>query len=230
MISETTLTMDDAAISHFLVREPKIKTENSPLVIMLHGVGSNEKDLFSFKDQLPDNFLIISARAPFTLGPGSYAWFQVNLSTGKPVINHQQAEKSRIAIIEFIQQLKNNFSFNEKQVYLLGFSQGGVMAYSVALTRPDLIKGIAVMSGRLPEEIKPLMAPKENLGQLKIFISHGINDPVLNIQYSRNAVAFLKTLGLTSEYKEYTEGHSINNAMLFDLKKWLQRNFTGNFF
>ena len=79
---------------HYLVREPKIKSGKPPVVILLHGIGSNEQDLFSFADQLPDNYLVVSARAPYAIGKDSYAWYQADFSTDKPVIDAEQAEKA----------------------------------------------------------------------------------------------------------------------------------------
>lgn len=207
---------------HYLVREPKLKTEHPPVIILLHGVGSNEKDLFSFADQLPANFLVISARAPYTLGNDSYAWYQVDFSTGKPVYNKEQAEKSRTILIQFINQLKEKHAFDEKQLYLCGFSQGAIMSYGVGLTRPDKVKGIAVMSGRLLDDIKPMVASKEKLKHLKVFISHGTQDNVLNVNEARAASVYLKELGIEPRYKEYAEGHSINADMFKDLLSWLE--------
>ena len=65
------------------------------------------------------------------------------------------------------------------------------------------------------------MAPKEKLQQLRIYISHGINDTVLPVQYARNAVAFLTSLDLTPTFNEYPAGHQLNTAMHADLVKWL---------
>ena len=220
----TQSNMANTSVLKYLVRQPKIKTVNPPVIILLHGVGSNEQDLFSFADQLPDKYLVISARAPYTLGEGSYAWYQVDFSTGKPIYNSEQEEKSRNIIIQFITELKKDFSFDEKQIYLAGFSQGAIMAYSVGLTRPDLIHGIAIMSGRLLEEVKPLITPKEKLGKLKVFISHGTNDQTLGIHYARESVTYLKTLNINPSYKEYVEGHGINKAMLSDMINWLNNN------
>ena len=216
------------SILYYVVQQPKIKTKNAPLLILLHGIGSNEMDLFSFANKLPGNFLIVSARAPYTIGPDSYAWYQVDFSTGKPVINADQEEKSRTTIIQFINELKQEFSFDDKQIYLCGFSQGAIMSYSVGLTRPDIVRGIAIMSGRLLEEVKPLIVTKEKLKTLQVFISHGTNDNTLNIQYARTSVEYLKSLGLIPTYKEYSEGHGINSEMIFDLVKWLNKNQVKN--
>ncbi len=213
---------DTTMILHYLVRQPKIKSAKPPAIILLHGVGSNEEDLFSFADKLPDKYLVISARAPITLSQGSYAWYEVDFSTGKPIYNIQQEEKSRNIIIQFISELKQKFSFDEQQVYLCGFSQGAIMSYCVGLTKPDLVQGIGIMSGRLLEEVKPLLASKDKLKQLKVFISHGTQDQTLNIEYARTSVAYLKTLNINPVYKEYPEGHTISNDMLIDLINWLK--------
>ena len=150
-------------VLYYLIREPKIKSEKPPVIILLHGFGSNEEDLFSFANQLPDKFLVISARAPITISPGSYTWYEVEFSTGKPSYKFEQEEVARKKLIQFIEQVKEKYSPGCKEIYLIGFSQGAIMSYSLGLTKPDLVTGIAVMSGRLLEEIKPKVASKEKL-------------------------------------------------------------------
>ena len=205
----------------YMMRRPNSQNERTPLILLMHGVGSNEEDLFSLADYLPESALIVSARAPYVMSRGSYAWFQFDVEGTQRIINTEQAEVSRKLIVEFIGQLKARFVFDEKQIYLCGFSQGGIMAYSVGLTHPELVKGIAVMSGRLLDEVKPLIVANEILAGLKIFISHGTNDGVLDIHFARDSFAYLKTLNIAPFYKEYPEVHTINNEMLFDLVKWL---------
>lgn len=225
LLSLATMTLNaqtSAVPLQYLVRPPGIASDKAPLIILLHGVGSNEKDLFSFADRLPAKYLVVSARGPVVLGPTSFAWYAVDFSTGTPVINAAQAEESRKAILAFIGQLKKEQSFDEQQVYLVGFSQGAIMSYSVALTEPGRIKGIASMSGRLLEETKPRIAADEKLKSLKVFISHGVSDPVLKVGYAREGAAYLKAHGIQPVYKEYPEAHTISAAMLQDLIAWLQ--------
>lgn len=211
------------SVLKYLVKEPKIKIPKPPLIILLHGFGSNEKDLFALAEHLPENFLVVAIRAPYAIGEDGYAWYHADFSTSKPIYNKEEAEKSRNTIIQFIGELKQKHQFDDKQVYLCGFSQGAIMSYSVGLTRPDLIKGIAIMSGRLLEDVKPMIVANEKLKQLNIFISHGTNDQVLNIQNARDAVAYLKKLNLNPVYKEYNEEHTISNQMLNDLISWLRK-------
>jgi len=215
-------SLQTEGVLNYLIREAKTGTKNPPLLILMHGVGSNEQDMFAFAEHLPDNFLILSARGPYSMGQNSFAWFQVDFSTGVPLINSEQAENSRKIIIQFIELLKKRHSFDEKKIYLGGFSQGGIMSYSVGLTRPGLIKGIVVMSGRLLKEVRPFIASSDKLKLLDVFITHGISDNVLNIEYAREAYTYLKTLGPDLMYKEYEGKHSITNEMFQDLSNWLK--------
>lgn len=221
ILSFKMITTENKPSLHYLVRQPKIKTEKTPLVILMHGVGSNEQNMFSFTDALPDNFLVVSARGPLTLRPNSYAWFQAQIMPDRSIINEEQAENSRKEIIQFIEDLKNVEDFDEEQVYLMGFSQGGIMSYSVALTEPEKIKGIAVMSGRLLSEVKPLIVSDERLKKLNIFISHGTHDSVLKFGYATDAADYLHSKGLQPEFHQYPEDHTINQQMLGDVVKWL---------
>lgn len=222
MMSNPLSAQTTAAGLVYLVRQPSVTSAKPPVLILLHGVGSNEEDLFSFAERIPGEYLVISARAPNTMGPGSYAWYQVDFSTGKPVFNHEQAEQSRIKLISFIEELGKEHPFDAARVYLCGFSQGAIMAYSVALTRPDLVRGIAAMSGRLLEEVKPLVKPSPALKQLSVFISHGTQDGTLPVHYAREADAYLRSIGITPTLKTYNEGHTINAVMLADLLVWLK--------
>jgi phospholipase/carboxylesterase len=208
----------------YILREPKIDNANPPVVFLLHGIGSNEKDLFSFAEQLPGKFLVISVRAPFTLDTDRFAWFQVDFSTGEPIINRKQADKSRNDLLQFMAQMEQEYQFDSSQVYLCGFSQGAIMSYSIGLTRPDLIKGIAVMSGRILNESKSFFASDEKLSQLAVFISHGTDDTVLPIQYAREGLEYVKTRNINPVYKEYQAGHEITGEMLADLVNWLELN------
>lgn len=209
---------------HYLIREPKVKSAHPPVLFLLHGVGSNEKDLFGFADKLPDEYFVISARGPITIAEGRYAWFHVEFTPDGPKIDFEEQENSRKLIASFIKEMQGKYHFDEKRILLIGFSQGGIMNYSVALTNPGLVKGIAIMSSRLLPEIKPLIAPADKLKGLNIYISHGTADNVLQVEYARSAKAYLENLGLKPDYHEYAGvAHTINGAMFTDLLAWISK-------
>lgn len=218
----TTAFKAEEPVLKYEIRHPSLKSAKPPLLLLLHGLGSNEQDLFAFAGKLPGRFMVVSARAPFTLSEGSYAWFHVNYSSGKPVIpNPGEVEQSSKLILQFIAQLKSKYSFDETQVYLCGFSQGGIMSYQVGLAHADVIKGIAVMSGRLLPDVKSQVAPAEKLARLNVFVSHGVNDQVIAVSQAREAVAYLKKMRIAHKYKEYDAAHTIDSEMLKDLLAWL---------
>jgi len=218
---ETNSMSSGSMVLQYLVREPKVKSESKKAIILLHGVGSNEQDLFSLANQLPDDFLIISARGQFTLGAGRYAWYNVDFSTGKPIFDKAQELSSREVITQFISQVKQKYGVDE--IYLGGFSQGAIMIYSIGLTNPTEIKGIISLSGRLLDEVRPLVIKNVDVQQLKVFVAHGIQDNTLPIQYAREAKSHLENLGVQLSYHEYEIGHQINGEVLNDVNEWLNR-------
>ncbi len=205
-----------------LLHEPQVQQEKTPLLLLLHGVGSNERDLFSLVPLLDQRFLIISVRAPNTLAPGSYAWFQVNFTPQGPVINPTQAEASRQAIIHFIQEAIEIYKVDPEQIYLMGFSQGAIMSASVMLTRPELIAGAVLMSGRILPEIQPLIASPEALSGKPVLVVHGTADTVLPIQHGRASNKLLSSLPVNLTYKEYAMAHEITSQSLSDIHSWLR--------
>jgi phospholipase/carboxylesterase len=221
---ETNSNMPDSLVLQYLVREPKVQSAKKKAIILLHGVGSNEADLFSLADQLPDDFLIICPRGQYTLGAGRYAWYNVDFSTGKPIFDTAQEASSRAIIKQFVEQVKQQYQVSE--IYLGGFSQGAIMSYSVGLTNPQNIKGIIALSGRLLVEIRPSIFKNEEVQQLKVFIAHGVQDNTLPVQYAREAKSYLENLGIQSSYHEYNMGHQINGAVIKGLKDWLAQQST----
>ncbi len=207
-----------------MLLEYKIRETSSPnpgLILLLHGVGSNEDDLFRLANRFPANFVVVSARAPYTIAPGRYAWFHVDFSTGKPVIDPAQAEKSRLLLKDFTDQLIAHYHIDAANVYIGGFSQGGIMAYSTGLTFPQLVKGIFILSSRLLPEVKPLINANPTLQKLKVFIAHGTQDNVLPLPYAHDARAYLKDLTPRITYHEYEMGHVTGEQEISDLLNWL---------
>ena len=207
----------------YLVRQPKIETDTPPLLLLLHGIGSNEHDLYGLAPFLDERFLIISVRATNTLGPGSYAWFEADFTPQGPVINPAQAEASRKTLITFLNEAVTAYSADPNRVYLMGFSQGAIMSASVALTQPELVAGVVLMSGRILPEIQPLIASHEELNGLPFLVVHGTADMVLPITYGRASRELLSSLPVELTYHEYQMGHEVNQQSLNDVTAWLSQ-------
>ena len=132
----------------YLVREPKVKLEKNPLLLLLHGYGSNEQDLFSFASELPEEYYVVVARAPYDLQYGSYAWYAINFDADQNKFSdHVQAVKSRDLIANFIDEIIANYPVDTQNVTLLGISQGTILSYAVALSYPEKAQRVVALSG-----------------------------------------------------------------------------------
>ncbi|RZJ91470.1 MAG: esterase [Chryseobacterium sp.] len=197
--------------------------ERPALLLLLHGVGSNEADMFRLADEFSGNLIVVAPRAPFVLGAGRFAWFEVDFSSGKPSINEEHAEKSRQIINVFVNQLVEKYAINPDKIFLGGFSQGGIMSYSVGLTYPHKFKGIFAFSSRLLTQIRPMIRPVIELVNLNLFIAHGTQDQTLTVEYAREAKAYLSPLVPKLQYQEYEMPHTIIAQELTDFNIWLAK-------
>ena len=133
---------------YHLVREPKIKLDKNPLLVLLHGYGSNEEDLFSFASELPEEYYVISARAPYPLPPYGNAWYAIHFDADENKFSdNDQAKESRDLIATFIDELVANYPIDKNNVTLIGFSQGAILSYSVALSFPEKVQRVVALSG-----------------------------------------------------------------------------------
>lgn len=207
---------------HYLIREPKIKANKNPLLLLLHGYGSNEQDLFSFAEELPDTYYVISARAPYDLQYGSYAWYAINFDADENKFSdHDQARISRDRIVAFTDEMVAKYPIDANDVTLIGFSQGSILSYSIALSYPEKISRVAALSGYVNSEIALENYAQNDFSKLQFFVSHGTADQVIPIDWARKSKPFLDNLNITNTYKEYPIGHGVSPQNFFDLRDWL---------
>ncbi len=207
----------------YITKEPEIISENTPLLILLHGYGSNEEDLFSFASELPKNLLIVSARAPQTLGHGSYAWYTIHLNNSQDKFSDiPEAIKARETIATFIQEIQQKYNITPNKTFLLGFSQGTILSYSVALNYPKLVQKVIALSGYVNPELLPENIETNDYTKLDFFISHGRVDQVIPLEWANKAPHFLKQLNIKNCYSEYPVGHGVAPKNFFDFKNWIE--------
>jgi phospholipase/carboxylesterase len=210
------------ATLNFLIREPKTKHEKNPLLLLLHGYGSNEEDLFSFATELPDEYYVISVRAPYDLMYGSHAWYAINFDADENKFSDlMQAAESRDLIAGFIDELTAEYPIDKDNITLIGFSQGAILAYAVALSYPQKLKRVVAMSGYLNTEILTQGYEKNDFSNLRVFGSHGVVDQVIPVDWARKAKPILDGLGIENIYKEYPIGHGVAPQNFFDFREWL---------
>ncbi len=209
----------------YLLKQPVTHSEKPKALLMLHGYGSNEADLFSFAHLLPDDLLIISARAPYKLDFGGYAWYDIFIdANGNKISDNQQAAESLENLSQFIDFLIDKYHIDTKNFNLLGFSQGAILSYALALTYPGKIKNVIALSGYINEDIMPLQEKIENYRHLNFFISHGLFDDIIPIEAARKVPPYLQQRHIKHVYNEYPMGHEVNADCLQDMTNWIRTN------
>jgi phospholipase/carboxylesterase len=206
---------------HHITRPSSLK-ENAPLLIMLHGYGSDENDLFSFASELPEELFIISVRAPYPMDPYGNAWYAINFDAAQNKWNDNvQATKSRDLIAKFIEEACNAYAVDSKNVTLLGFSQGTILSYTVALTYPKKVKNIIALSGYISEDLLPDNLESKDYSHLNFYCSHGSVDQVIPVDWARKTPGFLEALHIKHTYSEFPVGHGVSPQNFYELRTWL---------
>ena len=190
-------------------------------LVLLHGVGSHEEAMADLAHGVPDDSCVVLVRGPLTLGPQQFAWFQVRFTAQGPLIVAEQAERSRQALIRLLAQVQSACGVAPAQTVLAGFSQGGIMSASVALTSPESLAGFGLLSGRILPEMAPLTASRERLAHLSGFVAHGEFDDKLPPDWADRAHAWLNALQVRHTFRMYPIGHSISAALHADFLSWL---------
>ena len=215
--------MDTDQVLDYRVRRPLKESDTSPVLFLLHGYGSHEEDLFSFANYLPEEYLIISLRAPLSLSFGGYAWYSIHFNEQQDKWSDDaEAKKAQEIILYNIDYHLEQFKLKGQKVSLFGFSQGAILSWAVGLSHPERIDKLISLSGYVNEDI--FSYAEKGLDQLRIFSSHGTQDPTLPIEWARKGIALVEKKEISVAYKEYPQGHGINQDNFNDLLSWLKAN------
>jgi len=216
--------MGDFTLKH-IAREPLAGAaadgSKPPLLVLLHGVRSNEKDLLGLAPMLDPRFFVVSAQAPIAMGPGAYGWYHVEFRPEGFLVNDEEADVSRGMVLRFIEELRQRYPVDADRVYLMGFSQGCIMSLGASLSNPKGVAGVVGMSGRLLPSSLAHVAPEADLQGLPLFVVHGTRDQVIGIEYGREIRDTLSKLPVDLTYREYEMAHNVGRESLADVSAWL---------
>lgn len=195
-----------------------------PTVVAIHGHGANAFDLLGLAPYLAGGqLLVICPEAEFALQPGtpSYTWFEV-ASGGRPgERSFEEFERVAGNLRAFIESAVPSYGGDPLRTVVLGFSQGGTLAYRLGLGEPDRYRGIAALSTWLRPEVDPLV-DRAQASKLRMIVQHGTEDSMIEVVRARESRDRLVALGVTPEYHEYPMAHEIRPDSMADLNRWLE--------
>ena len=214
------------SLDYFVVEPDDYDPQNEyPAVVLLHGYGASMSDLVGLSPVLDrTGYLYFFPNAPITIqiGPGmtGYAWTPSG-GSADPHTAERATERAEELLVGFFDELAERHSVTDGGIVMGGFSQGGMMTYRFGLPRPEKFAGLVILSGRVPTP-DGLTSRLPEFRDQPVFVAHGTQDEMIDIQAARDSREFLASNGYEPEYHEYPMGHAINDEVLADLGSWLR--------
>lgn len=195
--------------------------EPAPLLVLLHGVGADEHDLFSLADALDPRLTVVSLRAPNPYDSG-FAWFRLELlDDGSMLIDGAQARESLARLTVWLETAPARFGTDPERTFLLGFSQGAIMSLALLATLPERLAGVIALSGRRPHELFERTAPATEIANVPLLVAHGFFDDVLPIAHGRAIRDAYAPVSRDFTYREFPVGHGIAAEEVSLIGRWL---------
>jgi phospholipase/carboxylesterase len=190
-------------------------------LVLFHGRGADEHDLLPLLDMLdPERRLLgASARGPLSLPPGGAHWYAVR-RVGYP--DPETFHSTYPQVANWLDDLLAEHGIATERTVLGGFSQGSVMSYALGLgARRPRPAGIMALSGFIPE-VEGFELDLGKAAGLPVAIGHGTHDPVISVEFGKDARDRLVEAGADVTYRESPMAHTIDPAFLRELPGWLR--------
>ena len=215
--------MNPLPLLDFRLRSPKSAVAKPPVLFLLHGYGSHEEDLFSFAPHLPDDFLIISLRAPLNLAFGGYAWYSIHFDADQDKwTDVEEAKAAQQILWHNIEHHLEQFGLKDQPINLLGFSQGAILSWALALSQPQKVDRVIALSGYVNEDI--FTYSSQTLDHLQCFCSHGTQDQTIPVGWAKRSLERVQDKQVNIAFFEYAAGHGVAPENFQDLLEWLNRS------
>ncbi|HJT45117.1 MAG TPA: alpha/beta fold hydrolase [Chthoniobacterales bacterium] len=193
-----------------------------PTIFAMHGWGSSAMDLLGLAPFVANGrFLVICPQGPHEVEIGAvngFGWYQMRPGS------RPDEEKVGPAVEElrtFIDEACSRYPVDSSKIVALGFSQGGMMAYNLAMRWPEKFAALVGIGTAFPDYLVELLANREAIQQLPTLVQHGRADPMLEIARARKSVETLRSLNVPVIFREYDCGHEVSADGVRDLSEFL---------
>jgi phospholipase/carboxylesterase len=219
------VTADSAPNWTARVAEPRTTAAGRPpLLVLLHGIGADENDLFPLAAHLDPRLKIVSLRAPHRYYAG-YAWFHLDVRPGGQLVpDVEQARAVLPDLDRWLAAAPDRYGTDPRRMFLLGFSQGAMMSLGLLCTTPARVAGVIALSGRSPKGLFDCAADRTEVARVPLFVAHGTLDDVLPVDHGRAIRDQFQSLSTDFTYREFPIGHGISPDELELVGGWLAKH------
>jgi len=195
-----------------------------PTLLMLHGWGASAHDLIGLAPAVhAGNAIVLCPQGPlaFQAGPGmvGYGWFPLSQERPPEV---REVEAARAAIERFLDAALERYPVDRQRLVIGGFSQGGFMAYQIALSDPARFAGLMALSSWLPRALADEISKQPAHAELPTLVIHGTEDPLVPVAKAHETRDVLLELGVPTVYREFGMAHEIRPEALQAALAWLE--------
>ncbi|WP_235928972.1 alpha/beta hydrolase [Marisediminicola senii] len=190
---------------------------DAPVLLMLHGTGSNERDIAGLAGMLHPDATVLSPRGRVSEN-GMNRWFR-RLSEG--VFDVEDVVTRSAELVDFIARAREAYGLEGRQLIAVGLSNGANIALATALLRPDVIDRVVAFSGMFPLDDREL---DTDLSASAIFLANGVSDPMAPHESVNRLVAALDARGAEVTRSSRPGGHGIDQADFAAAQEWLRQH------
>ncbi len=193
-------------------------------ILALHGWGASAHDLIGLSPIIEaGEALVLCPQGPVEVPVGpqmkGFGWFPI--AAGAPP-DPGEFQLGAVAVKDFLEEAKEIYPIDPRKIVVLGFSQGGVMAYDLVLRNPGEFAGLAALSSWLPETLAGTIPKSPEHENFPVLVLHGTEDPMIPIDRARESRDALLPLGVSLTYREHEMEHGISPEALRDLVMWIR--------
>lgn len=193
-----------------------------PAIVAMHGWGSNALDLMGLAPYIADGrCLMLCPQGPVEVEIGAvngFGWYKLRPGA-PPDLDAMGAASERLMTL--IDAAAERYPIDQHRLAVMGFSQGGVMAYNLAMRHPERFAALAALSTWFPGELADLARDRERIERMPALVQHGRADDAIEITRARESVERLRELKLPLAYHEYDCAHEITVEGIRDLSKFI---------
>jgi len=195
-----------------------------PTIVLLHGWGASAHDLLGLAPILHGGgALVLSPQGPvaFEIAQGmlGFGWWPI---TQAREIDPRAFDAARQLLRDFLDEAIKRYPVDRRKIVIIGFSQGGVMAYDLVLSDPNRFAGLVALSAWLPEQIDAAIPTQEEHRNFPALVVHGTQDPMIPVERAQESRKRLLARGMNVHYREFDMQHEVSPDALRELVLWLE--------
>jgi phospholipase/carboxylesterase len=213
---------EELALPIYIKRNLGGTDQNGSVLFLLHGYGSNERDLMSLTPFFPTSGDVVALRAPIELRDDAYCWFPIQGHTTGTQVDTMAYHLAGDQLEAWIDLIVQKEKWEGRKIFIAGFSQGAMMSYEMVRRRASKLHGVVGFSG----SSKALNYMPSALNcEVDIFMAHGKQDQVLTFESGKEAQLKLEQCAGQVEFYAFEGGHQITNEVMKEAHRWLMRRW-----